>query len=1399
MVVLINASIAGGITGLIPEVEKLEVSSVLEYTYEFSAVHPVEREDGTVLSIEGLDLCNLPGEPRIPRKSAMILLPSDKGIASVEVVSNYGFSLPYRVHIAHGQQPVPLSYSGPIISTEPDPEIYTSNDPYPGIFYKIVSVQHLHGFKILTVNLYPVQWIPKTGEVHYYPKLDIQVTLKPSSVPSDSVGLCRMLPQDIERVRNMVDNPEIIETYSVNSLQSSRSRDSLVDPTENIDYVIITNETLRDAQGEYTFQDLVQSKIDKGLNATVITVEDIEACPAYWWDGEFGDGKYPIHNDTACHIRNFIKDAYKNWETEYILLGGDGDGADVGGESGDDIIPARIIYSEILPDDSPASDLYYSCLDGSFDYNGNGTYGEPGDGLDINDDGEVDLLPEVFLGRAPVDNEEEVSNFVRKTLAYENCEINESLRSVWMVGEYTGWAPPSIEWAGDYKDEIKDGSSIGFITVGVSDLYNVSTLYDRDWVYPPGDWPKSEIIGHINNGTHIINHCGHGNNFKVMKLYEPVRPTGPHTFVECHDITENLTNSQYFFGYSQACFSGSFDNKWPSKWGNGYLEYDCIVEYLVTAEHGAFAFVGNTRSGLVYPWPIPEGPAQRFDREFFDALFGEDIRNLGKANEDSRMDNFPRIGDWGMRFNYLEVTLFGDPEIAIKDPPLRNHDLSVTAIDAPDFIKPGIVTNINATILNHGANNETDIMVNFLINDVFIDNVSIPLLYSLEQVEVSFNWSNDTIGTYEIKIEVEPVPDEDYLRNNNKTKLIYVSSRTPVNACVLDGMATDYYFYIYQRLNEEWPQYGDIPVVVDYYSFNHEGITYDEINAIGPDVLIIDCSMTTTVWPWEFTLEEIDAIIQYTEEGHGLLILWNSWGGNNSRLLPLVGLSEKIETWHKNELDDSIDIFTENLPLFKDIPNPCETETANTVPMDRSWDDNDLGTGAYVAKSFNNSNLSQAIGAIVLNTNNALYLSMTFDEPASDYYKQLLYNAIVFTNDSSVFYALAFGPYDVPEGEPVEFQGYASGGEPPYVSWHWDFGDGNTSELQNPTHNYSEPGLYIATLTVTDSQDNTSNDTATVGIHSSYVWVDDDYNEDTPGWGGPCFANISDGIDWVIENGTVYVFNGTYHENVVVDKTIHLIGENRNNTLIEGNGTGDVVYISADRVNITGFTIQNSGCGTQDSGVKSNSDFTTITENIITNTNNGVYLHGVYLQFSSHNTISGNTIVNNNFGTYITASSYNNISRNIFGDNNYTINIRSGPIAGSQSERNVISGNTIINSNHGIYLYDSDYNTISWNTFGDNNNSISLDGNSHPMLPGGPSQHNIIFGNTITTSNLGIYLEVSRQNTILGNTLIENNNGIRIQRDLDHDYESNDNSIYHNNFIDNTQQAYDPNSKILST
>ena len=167
------------------------------------------------------------------------------------------------------------------------------------------------------------------------------------------------------------------------------------------------------------------------------------------------------------------------------------------------------------------------------------------------------------------------------------------------------------------------------------------------------------------------------------------------------------------------------------------------------------------------------------------------------------------------------------------------------------------------------------------------------------------------------------------------------------------------------------------------------------------------------------------------------------------------------------------------------------------------------------------------------------------------------------------------------------------------------------------------------------------------------------------GTGPGNYSKIQDAIDNATDEGTIYVYNGTYYENIVIDKTIDLVGEDRNTTIIDGGDSGDVVYVTADWVNISGFTIQNSGSVyLQDAGIDVRSHFSNFSGNIISNNR-----YGIYLNDSSSNTVTGNIITYNADGILLCGFS------------------------------NIVLSNTISNNWYGIYLDDSSSNVILKNNF----------------------------------------------------------------------------------------------------
>jgi parallel beta-helix repeat protein len=193
------------------------------------------------------------------------------------------------------------------------------------------------------------------------------------------------------------------------------------------------------------------------------------------------------------------------------------------------------------------------------------------------------------------------------------------------------------------------------------------------------------------------------------------------------------------------------------------------------------------------------------------------------------------------------------------------------------------------------------------------------------------------------------------------------------------------------------------------------------------------------------------------------------------------------------------------------------------------------------------------------------------------------------------------------------------------------------------------------------------------------IYVDDD-NTEGP-WDGKLehpYQYIQDGVDNAGEGDTIYVFNGTYYENVEINiNFISLIGEDKTTTIIDGGGTDDVIFLNeyAYGVAIHGFTIQNGNIG-----IYSYSNLNKIYNNVIYHNNdNGIFLWGRF------NTISRNHISYNGDADFflqggITVSSFNNkILYNNFSNNGCGINIYAGL-------NNLIEKNNFINNVENAYF-----------------------------------------------------------------------------------------------------------------
>jgi len=124
---------------------------------------------------------------------------------------------------------------------------------------------------------------------------------------------------------------------------------------------------------------------------------------------------------------------------------------------------------------------------------------------------------------------------------------------------------------------------------------------------------------------------------------------------------------------------------------------------------------------------------------------------------------------------------------------------------------------------------------------------------------------------------------------------------------------------------------------------------------------------------------------------------------------------------------------------------------------------------------------------------------------------------------------------------------------------------------------------------------------------NNIIYVDDD-NHEGP-WQGTIkfpYFKIQNAINNASNNDIINVFDGIYHENLIVDKKLILSGFNFNNTIIDGQFKNNSITIKSDNVSISNFTIRNSGGVKEDAGILLNSNFDIIKDCVIYNTKNGI-------------------------------------------------------------------------------------------------------------------------------------------------------------------------------------------------
>lgn len=580
-----------------------------------------------------------PGVPALNYLPVRVLIPFGEKVTDIRVI----LSEPelqreqLQLDFVRAQQKISQPESD---STQPNPEIWNADTLWPQDDFHYLGTQFMRGFQIAVINIYPWKYNPVQQKLLASTEARIEIETAFDDATAISSANFYAPARGTADLHDFVLNPEIAGTYqSAPAYRDHVPQSRLIDLSVPKSMIVITNPA-----SATHFQNYIQWRDSQSVSTGLFSTADIYAAYA--------------GSDNAEKVRNFISDAYQSWSTtatplEYVILGGD-----------DEIVPERGCYGQVgeTVDNRMPTDMYFGNLDGNWNANGNQIWGEPSD--------EVDMLPEVHIGRFPAETAREFDNIIRKTQYYVSYNTF-SNNVATMFGENLNYNP--LTWGGDYKDDV---------ATHIPDSYYLRTLYQRD-----NSYSGQAVWNAINQGAHVMNHMGHANETSLLG--------------QGNNTIEQLENTEYGFLYTQGCYPAAFDQRTSG-------EGECIGEHMSTADGGVFAFIGNTRYGWYMPGSI-DGASQFYDRQYFIGLYETLNTSFGKALSYSRLQNLnAAMSNDVMRWCYYEVVLFGDPSIEIKYPDpslpllsLESYTTSDIEGDGDGSINPGEILRIHPVIRNH--------------------------------------------------------------------------------------------------------------------------------------------------------------------------------------------------------------------------------------------------------------------------------------------------------------------------------------------------------------------------------------------------------------------------------------------------------------------------------------------------------------------------------------------------------------------------------------------------------------------------------------------------------------------------------------------------------------------------
>jgi hypothetical protein len=599
-------------------------SAVLEreFRYEAGRFHLAPGADGTTLvAMRGASREYTPGHPDLPLVAERVEIPVGMRLAQLRVTALETARLAAGVRVPSAERPH-HDLDG-VDRTPPDPAIFGSAGFVPASPVEIGTQGFERGRNVAYVIVAPTRWSPSTGELERVERVRVELVLEADAArPLERERVVPEWERDgvatagTTRAAAGVSGAGVAAPFMATQIPSLQG--------SPVEYVIVTSDAMAPA-----FQVLADWKTASGVPAVVRTLSFIQQ-------------QYPKGADDAERIRSFIRDAYTRWGTKWILLGGD-----------TEVIPTRLVYTTYYDPQFIATDLYYSCLEGTWNADGDSLYGEGRVSYPYASGDSCDLLPEVYVGRLPATTATDAAQLVAKTLTYERDPVSDYLQNLLFFAEvlfpqtWEQGQTPSLDGASIIESDILP------IMDTVPSLHT-ARLYENytEASYRPGSLPETRVtvIDSLNRGYNVAIHVGHG--------YRNVM----------HVADDNLTGAD-----AAALTNGDrLTNLYAINCSSASIDYPCIAEALMKAPGGGtVSIVGSTR----YDFPTT---GQQYQEVYFQLLYQGGVNAVGELHAEQKV---PFAGmaayDGTHRWTQMTLVLLGDPELRIYTAAPRT--LSVTA------------------------------------------------------------------------------------------------------------------------------------------------------------------------------------------------------------------------------------------------------------------------------------------------------------------------------------------------------------------------------------------------------------------------------------------------------------------------------------------------------------------------------------------------------------------------------------------------------------------------------------------------------------------------------------------------------------------------------------------------